>query len=155
MVAYPVKLTRDDNDTVLVTFPDFPEAGTVGEDRDEALARAVDALETIVEAYIKDRLRLPNPSAGRLKVSLPPLAAAKVQLYKAMHRRRIRKTHLAKLLNVHLPQIDRLLDLRHASRIDQLDAAARVLGGHVDVNIQFDEEPEAPRVAAAGGRRRR
>jgi antitoxin HicB len=154
VVAYPVKLTRDDNDTVLVIFPDFPEAGTVGEDRDEALARAVDALETIIEAYIRDRQRLPNPSAGKLKVCLPPLAAAKVQLYKAMHCRRIRKTHLAKLLNVHLPQIDRLLDLRHASRIEQIDAAARVLGGHVDVNIQFDQEPQA-RVAAAGGRRRR
>ena len=155
MVEYPVTLTRDDNDTILVTFPDFPEAATFGEDRAEALARAVDALETIIEAYIKDRQRIPKPSGGKLRVSLPPLAAAKVQLYKAMHRRRIRKTNLAKLLNVHLPQIDRLLDLKHASRIDQIEAAARALGGHVDVNVQFDEEPEATRVATAGGRRRR
>ena len=155
MVEYPVTLTRDDNDTILVTFPDFPEAATFGEDREEALARAVDALETIIEAYIKDRQRIPKPSAGQLKVRLPPLAAAKVQLYTAMLRRRIRKTNLAKLLNVHLPQIDRLLDLKHASRIDQIEAAARVLGGHVDVNVQFDEEPEATRVATAGGRRRR
>ena len=155
MVKYPVTLTRDDNDTILVTFPDFPEAATFGEDREEALARAVDALETIIEAYIKDRQRIPKPSAGSLRVSLPPLAAAKVQLYKAMHRRRMRKTNLAKLLNVHLPQIDRLLDLKHASRIDQIEAAARVLGGHVDVNVEFDEEPEATRVATAGGRKRR
>ena len=154
MVDYPVTLRRDDNDTILVTFPDFPEAATFGDDREEALARAVDALETIIEAYIRDRQRIPKPSTGKLRVSLPPLAAAKVQLYKAMHRRRIRKTNLAKLLNVHLPQIDRLLDLKHASRIDQIEAAARALGGHVDVNVQFDEEPEA-RVATAGGRRRR
>ena len=155
MVEYPVTLTRDDNDTILVTFPDFPEAATFGEDRAEALARAVDALETIIEAYIKDRQRIPKPSAGKLRVSLTPLAAAKVQLYTAMLRRRIRKTNLAELLNVHLPQIDRLLDLKHASRIDQIEAAARVLGGHVDVNVEFDEEPKARRVATAGGRRRR
>ena len=26
MLAYPIELTPDDNDTVMVTFPDLPEA---------------------------------------------------------------------------------------------------------------------------------
>jgi tetratricopeptide (TPR) repeat protein len=37
---YPVILSEDDNGTILVTAPDFPEATTFGEDRDEgAFAR--------------------------------------------------------------------------------------------------------------------
>jgi antitoxin HicB len=35
-----------------------------------------------------------------------------------------------------LPQIDRLLDLRHASRLDQLEAAFRALGKQISVEIR-------------------
>ena len=31
---YPIKLKRDTNDTLLVSFPDFPEAHTWGEDKE-------------------------------------------------------------------------------------------------------------------------
>jgi antitoxin HicB len=41
-----VELTPDDNGTLLVTVPDLPEAITFGEDREQALARAVDAIES-------------------------------------------------------------------------------------------------------------
>ena len=30
MLRYPVKLTKDDNGTLLVTAPDLPEVGTFG-----------------------------------------------------------------------------------------------------------------------------
>ena len=43
MFDYPVILTPDDG-TVLVTFPDIPEAITFGTTDAEALAMAVDAL---------------------------------------------------------------------------------------------------------------
>jgi antitoxin HicB len=135
MVRYPVTLEPDDNDTILVTFPDFPEAATFGADREEALARAVDALETVIDAYIRDRRPIPAPVAAAKSesVGLPPLMDAKVQLYREMQRQRIGKTALATRMNVHLPQIDRLLDLKHGSKVEQLDAAAKALGGHVEV----------------------
>jgi antitoxin HicB len=34
-----------------------------------------------------------------------------------------------------MPQVDRLLDLRHASRMDQIEAAARALGRVVEVRV--------------------
>ena len=37
--AYPVTLTKDSNGTILVDFPDFPEAHTFGDTKDEALAQ--------------------------------------------------------------------------------------------------------------------
>ena len=52
-MRYPVKLKRDTNGTILVGFPDFPEAHTFGEDNQDALLRAVDALETVRQAYTK------------------------------------------------------------------------------------------------------
>src|SRR5436190_20986559 len=120
---YPITLTPDDNDTYLVTFPDFPEATTFGADRDEAIARAVDALETVIDAYIRDRRPIPTPSAPvatgarSAQVALPALVATKVQIYDAMRQQQVGKAALAKRLNVHLPQIDRLLDVRHGSKL--------------------------------------
>ena len=64
-MEYPVTLERDDNDTLLVSFPDFPEAHTFGDDREEALARAQDALATIIDAYIKERRAIPSASGYR------------------------------------------------------------------------------------------
>jgi antitoxin HicB len=139
MVQYPVTLTADDNDTILVTFPDFPEAQTFGDDRHEALARAVDALETIIEAYIRERRDIPAPSVIRkTAVTLPSLTATKVQIYNAMRAQHVGKAELAKRLGAHMPQIDRLLDLKHGSKLDQLDAAAHALGAHLEVKLVAD-----------------
>ena len=43
MLRYPVRLTTE-GERVLVDFPDFPEAHTFGDTREEALTRASDAL---------------------------------------------------------------------------------------------------------------
>ena len=61
MFDYPVTLTPDDG-TVLVTFPDVPEAITFGHNEAEAKQQAVDALETALSLYINDHLPLPVPS---------------------------------------------------------------------------------------------
>jgi antitoxin HicB len=60
MLRYPIVLERDDNDTLLVSFPDFPEAHTFGEDEADALVRAKDALMTVLEARIRDRESIPS-----------------------------------------------------------------------------------------------
>ncbi len=136
MVRYPVTLTLDDNDTILVTFPDFPEAHTFGDDESEALARAVDALETIIHAYIRDKRDVPAPSAVRgASATLPSLIAAKVQIYDQMRQQRVGKAELARRLGAHLPQVDRLLDLKHGSKLDQLEAAAHALGARLDITL--------------------
>ena len=137
MLRYPVKLERDTNGTILAGFRDVPEAHTFGADREEALARAVDALETAFMGYMEDRRAIPNPSPSRRKtsVTLPALTEAKLALYSAMRAGRISKAELARRLNCHLPQVDRLLDLRHGSRLDQLEAAFRALGKELSVQI--------------------
>ena len=83
MLHYPVRLTTE-GERVLVDFPDFPEAHTFGDTREEALTRASDALLTVIDAYMKDRQRLPQPSRGEAMVNVPPLAVPKIELYNAM-----------------------------------------------------------------------
>jgi antitoxin HicB len=133
--TYPVRMRPDDNGTQHVSFPDFPETHTFGATRDEALARAVDALATAIDAYVADRRDIPTPSRGRTRVTLPALTASKVALYELMRAQRVGKAELARRLRCHLPQVDRLLQVHHASRLDQLEAAFKVLGKELRIVI--------------------
>src|ERR1051325_10438713 len=113
-MRYPVSLTRDDNKTFLVQFPDVPEAVTFGDTRDEALSRAVDALLTVFDAYMKDRRDIPEPSLAKgLAVEVPALETAKIELYRTMRQAQVGKAELAKRLQWHLPQVDRVLAMKH------------------------------------------
>ena len=87
MLRYPVTLKRDTNGTMRVEFPDVPEANTFGEDADEALIEAVDALESALSMYIEDRRDIPKPSPVKRRgkaVVLPALTEAKLALYSTM-----------------------------------------------------------------------
>lgn len=138
MFDYPVTLETDaDTDTVVVGFPDLPFCHSVGDDADEALLNAVDALETALAFLVADRrpLPMPSPAEGRPTVRPSALECAKLGVYQAMTEQGVRKAELARRLGWHLPQVDRLLDLDHASRFDQIEAAARALGRQVEVRI--------------------
>jgi antitoxin HicB len=138
MFRYPVELTSDDNDTILVTFPDVPEAASFGENEEDALARASDALEAALNGYITDRRPIPTPSAqeGRDAVDVSLLAALKLAIYEAMRAREWRKADLARAMAVNPRQIDRLLDLNHASTVAQLEQAASLVGGRYVVELE-------------------
>ena len=71
---YPVHLETAEEGSFIVTFPDVPEAITQGEDEDEALLRAVNALETALSFYINDRRPLPIPSAAAGRPVVRPFA---------------------------------------------------------------------------------
>jgi hypothetical protein len=45
-----------------------------------------------------------------------------------MRQRQVGKAELAKRLDWHLPQVDRVLNVRHGSQLDQLEAAFGALG---------------------------
>lgn len=135
---YRIVLTPDDNGTQLVSVPDFPEAHTFGVDVADARARAREAVETVIAAYMKDRRPIPKPRPTKkadLTVTLPALVTAKIDLYHALRDSRMTKYALAKALGWHVPQVDRLFDVRHASKLDQIEAAAAALGKRVEVRV--------------------
>ncbi len=132
MFAYPITL-QDDDGTLLVTSPDFPELTTFGEDREEAIARAIDALEEAIAARIHDRKDIPPPSQGETCAVLPTLTSVKMMLYQGMRDQGIGKAELARRLGWHLPQVDRVLDVQHQSRMEHMDAALGAIGRRLHV----------------------
>ena len=137
MLSYPIAL-EDDDASVMATCPDFPELTTFGDDGDEALARAVDALEEAMAARIHSGQDIPSPSAGEIRVMVPTLTAIKVMLYQGMREQAIGKAELARRLGWHLPQVDRVLDVRHRSRLDRMDAALGAIGCRLEVRARDD-----------------
>jgi antitoxin HicB len=136
-MRYAVTLAPDDNGTILVTVPDIPEAVTFGDDRDDALARAVDAIETAIMGAMAAREDVPAPKAGGADyVTLPALSSAKIELYQAMRADGVGKAALAKRLGVALPQIDRLIDLKHSSRLDAIERAFMALGRSMTIVVK-------------------
>ncbi len=139
MLRYRVTLEPDTNGTVLVSFPDFPEAHTFGDDEAEALARAADLLGDVLADYIASRQRIPSPSKVTKRdrtVTMPALIEAKVRLYREMGASGVRKAELARRLGWHMRQVDRLLDVHHASRLDQIEAAFAALNKRIVVDVQ-------------------
>ena len=135
MLAYPITLADDDG-TILVTSPDFPELTTFGEDRTEALARAVDALEEAIAARVHDREDIPLPSLGQTYAVLPTLTSVKVLLYRGMREQGVGKAELARRLGWHLPQVDRVLDVQHRSGLEQMDTALGAIGQRLHVTTE-------------------
>jgi antitoxin HicB len=138
MISYRVTLAPDSNGTVLVTSPDFPELVTFGQHRDDALSHAIGAFEEAIEARIANREEIPSPSkfkASAPHVVLPVQAEVKVLLYQQMWKSGVRKADLARKMDLHRQEIDRLLDLNHATSIAKLEKAFSVLGKSINIVI--------------------
>jgi antitoxin HicB len=153
MIAYKVKLEPDDNGTLMVTAPDLPGLVTYGDDRADALAHAVDAVEEWIAAAIAAGEAVPRPAhsaskdareragAARLKrnealVRLPAMSALKTELFWALAEAGITRAELMRRLKWNRESVDRLFRLDHASRLDQVEAAFRALGRRVEVSIE-------------------
>ncbi len=138
MRAYPAALIPDPDGGFTVTFRDVPEAITEGDSREEALLRAEDALESALAMYVMAKEPLPAPSAAQPGEAIVPLSAlgmAKAALYEAMREQGVGRAELARRLRWHLPQVARVLDLHHASKMEQVEAALAALGLRLIVDV--------------------
>ncbi len=130
---YPIELTPDDNGTIMATCPDLPEVTTYGDDRESALARAVDAMETALAWRIRARLDIPAASSGTVRVTLPALVALKVALYQGMREQGLTKADLARRLNWHYQQVDSALDFQRGSTVQILETALKAVNRQIIV----------------------
>jgi antitoxin HicB len=135
--GYWVNFTPDDNGTLLVRCRDLPEVTTFGRTKPDALARAANAIEEALAARIAHRDPIPEGKRrrGGQFVAVPLQTAAKVALYRVMQDKGVRKADLQRRLSAHGPQIDRLLDVRHASRLDQIETALAALGKRLVLDV--------------------
>ena len=132
MAIYYAKIRRAEERGYLVEFPGIPGAVTQGETVDEAVGMAVDCLRTLFLGLIAMGQDIPiaNRPRGRNihPVSLPALETAKIELYRTFRASSMKKARLASGMGIPRAHVDRLFDLNHASRLNQIESAFRVLG---------------------------
>jgi antitoxin HicB len=138
-MEYPARFVRDKvSGGFVVTFPDVPEAITEGDSVEEAMAMAQEALELALTFYVDASKDLPKPGIlkkGMRLVPVPALSEAKFMLYGALRSARVRKVELARRLGCSPSQVDRLLDIKHKSKLDRLQAAFAALGKRLSVQV--------------------
>jgi antitoxin HicB len=135
-MRFPAKFARAKEGGFVVTFPDIPEAITQGENIDDAMIHAADALESALDFYFEEGRRVPMPSRpkrGQRMVELPASVSAKVLLLNEMIRQKVRPAELARRLRVTPQEVTRLIDLRHTTKIDGIAGALKALGKTLEI----------------------
>ena len=129
-----------------VTFPDFPDAITQGEDRADAMEMAADCLAETIGARIVERADIPAPSPlkrGQVRVAVPVYVAVKAALYVAMKQEGVSMNKLARKLEGQHVQVRRLLDPGRASSMKRIDQALSAIGRKVCVSLEHKaSQPE-------------
>lgn len=140
--VYPVVLTPDEEaGGFVVSFPDLPEAITQGEDEQDALEQAADALDEALAGRIRRGDDVPRPSRrrrGQRSVIPTPLMASKAALYLCLRESGLSRSDLARMLTCDGREVRRLLDPRHPSKLPRLARALAVLGGRLELMLVED-----------------
>lgn len=137
-MQYPATFTLDDDGSLLVQFPDIPEAITSGADEAEAMAMALDCLLTAFDFYFDDRRAIPAPSAvqpGQVAVMLDEMATIKVLLHNEMVAKGVRKADLARLLGIPAQHVGRLLNPKQTTRLELISQAFCALGRRLEIQV--------------------
>src|ERR1017187_2256043 len=138
--AYPARLLPEKNGKGFhVRFPDLPEALTGGTDFDDTLVEAADCLAEAIAGRIARGDRIPPPSKlkrGQHPVGVPLYLAPKLALYLAMREGGLRNTELAKRLGVSETVVRRMLDPKHNTKPERIQAALAALGKRIVVRFE-------------------
>lgn len=137
MFMYPARFQKE-RDGYVVTFRDIPEATTGASTKKEAIEMAGDALATAMEFYFEDRRLVPMPTKardGEELITLPASVAVKVLLLNEMLRENVTPSKLAKKLDASPQTITRIVDLHHATKIDTLAEAFKVMGKTLSFSV--------------------
>jgi antitoxin HicB len=141
-MIYLIDIEPDTDGSLLATCKAFPELTTFGADKAQVSKSALGALEEAIAARIDDGDPLPAPATeAQIKrhkgvwVKLPLMTSLKFMLYSALRESGMNRAELARRLDWHRESVDRLFRLDHASRVDQIEAAFKVLQQDVDVRV--------------------
>ena len=136
--TYPANIEKDEQGYFLVTFRDLPYGSTDGKTIDEAKIQAADCLEEVIAGCISDEKEIPVPSPlknGEYPIRLPAQMSAKAALYIAVQKTGVRRSELARQLNLDEKEIRRMLDPMHATKLPRIEAALHALGYGLCVSI--------------------
>ena len=138
--TYPATFLREaDGSGFHVRFPDLPEALTGGSDLSDTRELAADCLAEALAGRIRRGDPIPKPSKpkrGQQAVSVPLYLAPKLALYLAMREGGLRNTELAARLGVSETVVRRMLDPKHATKPERIQAALAELGKRIVISFE-------------------
>ena len=136
---YPVLLTPAEEGGYVVTCRDLPPLITQGEDEQDALAQAADAMDEVFATYMIAGIEFPEPSKARRRAGLvapPAETQAKAALFVAMREAGISKLQLAKQRGVDEKEVRRLLDPHYGSKLPRIAEAISLLGQRLVIGLE-------------------
>ena len=136
MAQYQIEITPDDNDTFLITCPDLPEVTTFSEKLEDVGFYAQKAIDEALAARLSRFEDLPQDSTGKHIAQPSLLISLKVALIRELKETGQTRADLVRALGWRRNQVDRLFQPRHSTRLDQFDAAFRVLGKKPVVELE-------------------
>ena len=135
---YPVLLTSATEGGYVVTCRDLPALVTQGEDREDALAQAADAMDEVFATLMKQGKPFPTPSKKRRSeylISPPAETVAKAALYTALREAKVTKVELARQLGIDEKEVRRLLDPHYQSKLPRIAQAVAALGRRLVISL--------------------
>ena len=136
---YAVLLTSAEVGGYVVTCRDLSQLITQGEDKQDAMEKAADAMQEVFATYMIDGIDFPTPTKakrGEHLIAPPAETLAKVALYVAMREAGISKMQLAKQLGVDEKEVRRLLDPHYRSKLPRLAHAISLLGQRLVIGLE-------------------
>jgi len=138
--SHPASFLPEGNGKGLqVRFPDLPEALTGEDDLADTLLQATDCLAEAIAGRIARAGQIPPPAKakrGQRLMSVPLYLAPKLALYFAIRERGISNTGLARRLGVSEAVVRRMLNPRHDTRPEKIQAALAALGKRIVVTFE-------------------
>ena len=135
---YPAKFTQEDG-AYIVTFRDVPESITQGGNFEEAMFLAEDVLICGLEFYFENDKPIPLPSdpqADEIMVYLSDIVYVKALLHNARLETEMSKAELARFMDVRPPEMQRILDPRHNTKLDTISRMLSKLGRPLKLSIE-------------------
>jgi antitoxin HicB len=136
---YPVLLKRAAEGGYVVTCRDLPALITQGEDKEDALTQAADAMDEVFATLMKLDKPFPPPSEarrGERLISPPVETVAKAALYSTLRDAKITKVQLAKWLGIDEKEVRRLLDPHYHSKLPRIAEAISLLGKRLVISLE-------------------
>ncbi len=136
---YAVRLQAAPEGGFVVTCRDLPPLITQGDDRDDALAQAADAMDEVFAIYMDEGIAFAPPTKarrGEVMVSPPAETVAKAALHTAMQAAQVSKVQLAQRMGVDEKEVRRLLDPHHGSKLPRIAEAVQALGQRLVIGLE-------------------
>ncbi|WON75733.1 hypothetical protein [Serratia sp. UGAL515B_01] len=136
---YPAQYTFDkESDVWKITFRDFPQQQAACYKREDVELEAQENLLIAIATEIEEGRQVSPPSAlqpGEIAIHLPVLVKLKLSLHNLMVSSGTSKVLLARQMGLNGAQIDRLLDVAYASKVEALEQALFLLGYEVHTSV--------------------